>query len=310
MRQFKHLCGTFVIDGTLARKENDAVGEIAHGQEGDRLETKEILPTMTAMRSAVDIAQLRERNIALTKTAISASVTSDLMIINAINNIDEIDKIANTLAKRLREWYALHNPELEHSTPEHRAFVEALLATPQRSADTMGGTLTDADIAILNDQASRIRDLYVQRDKLLTYLEETMRQHTPNISAVAGGMIGGKLIALAGSLQRLATMPSGTVQLLGAETALFRHLRNPRARPPKHGIIFNHILLQRAPKALRGKAARAIADKISIAAKVDRFKGEFIGDKLYAEIESKIIEAAKVGAARNERERRETGGRA
>ncbi|HIH24212.1 TPA: hypothetical protein HA251_04220 [Candidatus Woesearchaeota archaeon] len=310
MHRFKHLCGTFAIDGTLARKENDAVGERVPGSEGDGLETQNILSTMTAMRNAVDIVQLRERNIALTKSAISASVTSDLMIINAINNIDEIDKIANTLAKRLREWYALHDPELEHSTPEHRAFVEALLTAPARSADTMGGTLTDTDIAILNDQASRIRDLYVQRDKLLVYLEETMRQHTPNIAAVAGGMIGGKLIALAGSLQRLATMPSGTVQLLGAETALFRHLRNPRARPPKHGIIFNHVLLQRAPKPLRGKAARAIADKISIAAKVDRFKGAFIGDKLYAEIESKIIEAMKVGTARNERERREAGGRA
>jgi nucleolar protein 56 len=156
----------------------------------------------------------------------------------------------------------------------------------------MGGQFAEPDLGTVNAQATFVNSLYLQRDALLEYLELIMQQHTPNIKTVAGPTIGAKLLAMAGSLERLSRMPSSTIQLLGAETALFRHLRNNKARPPKHGIIFNHVLLQRAPKPMRGKVARALADKISIASKVDYFKGEFIGDTLYKQVEERA-KAAK-----------------
>jgi nucleolar protein 56 len=234
------------------------------------------------------LGNLREQNIALTKQQMSASITPDLLIVNAINTIEELDKVANALAKRLREWYALYDPELEHAYKDHAAFVDAVLTrTSERSSNTMGGTFSEPDLLTIVSEAKLLRSTYEQRDALVGYLEMAMQQHTPNILALAGPTIGAKLISMAGSLQRISRLPSSTIQLLGAETALFRHLRNKRSKPPKHGIIFNHQLLQRAPRQMRGKVARALADKLSIAAKIDFFKGEFIGDKLYAEVELK-----------------------
>jgi nucleolar protein 56 len=244
--------------------------------------------TLRALRST-DRKLLREKNMELTKQQLRESVKPDLLIVNASNAIEEVDKVVNALVKRLREWYALHDPELEHANHDHRAFVEAVLAKKERAEGTMGGELTDIDLKIIDDETRTVHALYMQRDKLVDYLETAMQEQAPNVKRVAGATIGAKLMAMAGSLQRLSRMPASTVQLLGAETALFRHLRNRRAKPPKHGIIFNHILLQRAKRENRGKVARTLADKISIAAKVDFFKGEFIGDALYAQVEAKSI---------------------
>ncbi len=114
-----------------------------------------------------------------------------------------------------------------------------------------------------------------------------MKDYCPNITVVAGVMVGAKLIALAGDLKRLILFPSSTVQLLGAEKALFRHMKTG-ARVPKHGIIHEHALVAKASKENKGKAARALADKISMAAKIDYFKGEFIGDKLKKKLEERF----------------------
>jgi nucleolar protein 56 len=279
--ELHHITGTYQKEGTAVKKINDTVSTTTPAI--DEASLAAIMPHVEQNRQL-----LREENLKLTRLAVRNSVSRDLLIINTINTIEELDKVTNTLSKRLREWYALYDPETEHRLREHKLLVEEILANKPRSHNTMGGTLTEEDLMILHAEAARVRDLYEQRDRLLDYLEAIMQEYTPNVKKVAGAMIGAKLIALAGSLSRLSSMPSGTVQLLGAETALFRHLRNPRARPPKHGIIFNHLLLQRAPKNLRGKAARTLADKISIGAKVDFFRGEYVGDALYAEVEKKI----------------------
>jgi nucleolar protein 56 len=309
---FVHESGVFEYDssGAVTRKQtftaeeraaatalfiagdNAAIERLAHdaGATGEPV-PEHLYPVVLA---SVGRDGIYELNLALTRTMIRASVTPDAMITNASNHIDEIDKVVNVLAKRLREWYALHDPELEHAYQDHRAFVEAVLKrTTTRSEDTMGAALTPADIDALLGQARAVQALFVQRDTLIAYLDTTMHEHTPNIHRVAGATIGAKLLALAGGLQRMARMPASTIQLLGAETALFRHLRNKKARPPKHGVIFNHLLLQRSPKALRGKVARTLADKLSIAAKLDYFKGEFLGDTLYAQVEAKTKEEVK-----------------
>jgi nucleolar protein 56 len=102
---------------------------------------------------------------------------------------------------------------------------------------------------------------------------------------ITGGLIGAKLLEKAKSLKHLAMMPSSTIQLLGAETALFRHLRNKSIRPPKHGLIISHSFVMDAKRQDKGAAARKLAAKISIAARVDYFKGEFIGDILKEDLE-------------------------
>ena len=109
----------------------------------------------------------------------------------------------------------------------------------------------------------------------------------PNTKAICGAYLGAKLIEHAGSFKRLSEMPASTIQILGAEKALFRHLKTG-AKPPRHGLIVNHLLIANAPDSMHGKIARALADKIAIASKVDYFKGNFIGDKLIKELEQKF----------------------
>ncbi len=116
-----------------------------------------------------------------------------------------------------------------------------------------------------------------------------MKETAPNLTTLIGASLGARLISLAGGLERLSRLPSSTVQLLGAEKAMFLHLRSHK-RPPKHGIIFQHPSIHRAPHWQRGKIARSLASKISIAAKVDNWNGEFVGDRLLEEFERRVEE--------------------
>ena len=126
---------------------------------------------------------------------------------------------------------------------------------------------------IISHLAENTLQLVKVRDKLVTYVKSNMNQIAPNISTVAGDTIGARLIAKVGGIEQLARQSSSTIQLLGAEKALFRSLRTG-ARPPKHGIIFQHDQIHSAPKWQRGKIARSLAGKIAIAARIDAFRGK------------------------------------
>jgi len=116
-----------------------------------------------------------------------------------------------------------------------------------------------------------------------------MEDVAPNIKSLVGSLLGARLIALTGGLTNLAKMPASTVQVLGAEKALFRSLKTG-ARPPKHGMIFQHTLIHEAKRWQRGKMARALAGKLAIAARSDAFSGKYIGDDLKAGLEKRIKE--------------------
>ncbi|HME87204.1 MAG TPA: hypothetical protein VKE88_02230, partial [Candidatus Nanoarchaeia archaeon] len=125
------------------------------------------------------------------------------------------------------------------------------------------------------------------------YLESLMDRVCPNVKIVAGLTIGAKLISLAGSLVRLSRFPASTIQLLGAEKALFRHLKNRKNLPPKFGILHEHMFVSKVPGKNKGKMARTLADKIAIASKVDYFKGEPIGKELLQQVEKKAMELSR-----------------
>jgi nucleolar protein 56 len=148
----------------------------------------------------------------------------------------------------------------------------------------MGADLDYKDIKPIMNLAESAKALYQLRDTHEQYLDALMKEYCPNVHALAGTLITAKLIAHAGGLMDLAKMPASTVQLLGAEKALFRHLKTG-ARPPKYGVIFQHPLISKARREDKGRASRALADKISIAARVDAFEGKFIGDRLKQELE-------------------------
>ena len=140
--------------------------------------------------------------------------------------------------------------------------------------------------------------LFELRKTIEEHIEVKMKDEAPNISAVLGTAVGARILARAGSLKRLASMPASTIQVLGAEKALFRSLKTG-ANPPKHGILFQHATVHAAPKWQRGKIARAVAGKAAIAARVDVYKGglnQTLLDKLnirVQEIEKKYKEPVK-----------------
>lgn len=237
-----------------------------------------------------------KKNLLLTKRKLAASVQNDVLIIQTINNIEEIDRAANLLVKRLREWYELYNPEFSQRTPDHEVFLETIKKKSKQELlkqlqlkveETMGAELKQRDIHPITVLADLVTTLYETRKKQESYLDVVLQDTCPNVKAIAGFLIAAKLIALAGSLKELMLMPSSTVQILGAEKALFRHLRF-KAKSPKYGVLFQHPLMQKVPTKKQGRLARMLADKIAIAAKIDFFNGKFMGDKLLKQVEDKL----------------------
>ena len=227
-------------------------------------------------------------NLEETKEKLREAVSFNDFIVQGINNIDELNRVINTLVKRLREWYEFYNPEFSRSVYAHEDFVSAIVAGKDKKADkSMGAELSKEDMKPVLALAKEIESLYELKKEQEEYLEKIMEKNCPNITAVAGALIGARLIAIAGDLRRLVGFPASTVQLLGAEKALFRHMKTG-AKAPKYGVIHEHPIVAKVPRNIKGKAARVLADKISIAAKIDYFKGEFIGDKLRKEVEERF----------------------
>ena len=154
---------------------------------------------------------------------------------------------------------------------------------------SMGAELDDPDLDVLRSFCTLMSDLYKFRENSEKYVEEVMKQVAPNMTAVVGAALSARLISIAGSLQNLAKMPASTLQVLGAEKALFRSLKTG-ARPPKHGVIFQHTAIHQSPRWQRGKIARALAGKLSIAARIDSFGGDFLGEKLKSDVDKKFEE--------------------
>lgn len=216
-----------------------------------------------------------------------AAEAEDLVLIQAINALDELDETTSKLAERLREWYSIHFPELDQ-IKSHEFYVRliadygdkdsiinsGLSETDLTIESSIGAELDESDISILTEYASSLKSLQNTRKSLNAYIENKMDEIAPNLKDLLGASLGAKMIAHVGGIKRLAMLSSGTIQVLGAEKALFRHLKTGE-RPPKHGLIYQHPDVRGAKYWLRGKIARALASKISLAVRKDVFSGEF-----------------------------------
>ncbi len=239
-------------------------------------------------------SRMRDAGIALAKARVRDSVKSDVLLVQAVSCIDEIDRAVNTFSKRLREWYELYLPEFSKSLRDNFRFAEVIAKKGRKDLmkelgikESMGSDVSERDLSAMICLAKEISAMEKLRKLQVSYIERCVSSEFPNLNAVAGAMIGAKLIRSAGRFERLAKMPASTVQVLGAEEALFRHLKTG-AKSPKYGIIHEHRLVSQAKKQDKGKAARALADKISIAVKVDFFRGDFVGKKLIAGLEKRF----------------------
>ncbi|MFT4311323.1 MAG: hypothetical protein ACMXX7_01730 [Candidatus Woesearchaeota archaeon] len=228
----------------------------------------------------MDIKTLREKQLKKTKQQIKQAVNPDNMIINAVNMIEEIDKTANSLIMRLRDWISVINPELEDKVENDENLLKKIISQDITKSE-MGKTLSKDDIEILKKLAEKIKGIQNQKQELENYIEKLLKNHAPNLLGMLGVNITSKMLKEAKSLKKLAFLQSGTVQLLGAEKALFRHLKTG-AKSPKYGIILNHPIVQESKN--KGKTSRVLADKISIAARLDYFKGEIMHEELIKQV--------------------------
>ncbi len=313
---------TFIFENTnLARKVQETMGvkvEVAKPvklseirrfniekfavESGFSTDTEEF--SLWTHNVSMEVAKLRVKG---------AVEKRDLVIAQAIQTLDDLDKTINLFMGRLREWYGIHFPELDRLVEKHETYVRLVLNlgvrdgftlkrlekedVPESKAEgiakvaetSMGADIGEADLKQIQALCKNVASLYELRQTLESYLDKGMEEVAPNTKAIVGSLLGARLIAISGGLANLARRPASTIQVLGAEKALFRSLKIG-ARPPKHGIIFQHTLLHEAKKWQRGKIARALAGKLAIAARADAFGDRYIGDELKADLEKRIEE--------------------
>lgn len=239
---------------------------------------------------------LSQAMVSLGKEKVKGSSTPDEQILQAIRAIDDLTKTINLMSERLHEWHAINFPELAKLTSDAK-YVELIAEHGDRESilksgkvgidDSIGTDISPEDSAAVKGLAMTLQATIKAKEQMEEYVQARMLVVAKNTAQIAGPLIGARLISLAGGLDRLARLPSSTVQLLGAEKAMFKHIRD-KAKPPKHGVIFQHPYVHRAPYWQRGKIARTMASKISIAVKVDRHGDRFIGNELQKELDARI----------------------
>ncbi len=300
----------------IQRKMNVTV-EVAKPAEAEVLRSRmnEVAVESGFVKNEQDLS-LWNRNVSLELAKLrikGASEKRDLIVAQGIQTLDDLDRTVNLFVGRLREWYGVYFPELDRLIEKHETYSRLVMNLGDRESYTtealekenipkeraalvakaaessMGADIAERDLQQIQELAKNVLSFYELRKNMDNYVDRTMEEMAPNVRAVAGALLGARLIALAGSLQTLAMRPASTIQVLGAEKALFRSLKTG-ARPPKHGLIFQHTLLHDAKRWQRGKIARVIAGKLAIAARADAFGGHFIGDKLKADINKRLEE--------------------
>ncbi len=206
---------------------------------------------------------MHETALLLAKSRITDILSSrDADIVQSIRALDTVIDAYNEMTERIVEWYGIHNPE------------EKL--RPQEIVERLVTLQTTDDLPALHNYANCARTLQEERKRLEAYISACMDDVAPNLSEVLGELLGARLIARAGGLEKLAKLPASSIQVMGAREALFKHLREGTPSP-KHGFIFRHPLVSGAPKRLRGRIARMLAGKAAIAARVDYYSGERLG---------------------------------
>ncbi len=240
---------------------------------------------------------LRDSLLILAELKSRESIGGDRHLMEAIATYDAAQEQLNQLDLRLHSWYGLHFPELGDSL-KGMDYSKAIGSLGDRKSIQSEHALHGASIGVdfidgekerLMALASGLLYLNELSEKTGEFIDRRAAEEFPNLSKLLGPKLACRLVKTAGGLERLSSFPAGTVQLIGAEKALFRHLRKGR-RPPKHGLIFQHPLVHSMPKELRGRISRFLASKAVIAARIDRFHGRDIGDTLRSEVEKRAAE--------------------
>uniref|UniRef100_A0A182P562 Nucleolar protein 56 n=1 Tax=Anopheles epiroticus TaxID=199890 RepID=A0A182P562_9DIPT len=242
---------------------------------------------------------------------------SDNMIIQSIALLDQLDKDVNTFSMRIREWYSYHFPELAKIVTENYMFAKVAHFIKDRKSLTaerlpeleeivmdegkaqaildaskmsMGMDISVVDLLNIEMFAKRVINLSDYRKQLADYLHSKMNSVAPNLQTLIGDQVGARLISKAGSLTNLAKFPASTVQILGSEKALFRALKT-KSNTPKYGLLFNSSFIGRANAKNKGRISRFLANKCTIASRIDCFAetpSQVFGEALKQQVEDRL----------------------
>ncbi|CAK1540945.1 unnamed protein product [Leptosia nina] len=241
----------------------------------------------------------------------------DNMIIQSIALLDQLDKDVNTFSMRIREWYSYHFPELVAIVPDNHLYTkcaefikdrkslteesveplteilgdsEKAQAIIDASKMSMGMDISPVDLINIQMFAGRVVSLSEYRKQISEYLHTKMNSVAPNLTVLIGDQVGARLISKAGSLTNLAKYPASTLQILGAEKALFRALKT-RSNTPKYGLLYHSTFIGRAGLKNKGRISRYLANKCSIASRIDCFsenQTSVFGEKLRQQVEDRL----------------------
>eukprot|EP00899_Mesostigma_viride_P011035 jgi/Mesvir1/19933/Mv13200-RA.2 len=241
----------------------------------------------------------------------------DNMIIQSICLLDTLDKDINTFVMRVREWYSWHFPELVKVVNDNLTFAKLAIFIKDKATlsdeslpglteivgdedkaqevleaarASMGQDISPVDMINIMSFAQRVVDMAAYRKKLFAYLTDKMHSVAPNLAALIGEVVGARLISHAGSLTNLAKHPASTVQILGAEKALFRALKT-KGNTPKYGLIYHSSFIGRAQAKNKGRISRYLANKCSIASRIDAFSEvgtTIFGEKMKEQVEERL----------------------
>ncbi|KAL9642594.1 hypothetical protein ABK040_011159 [Willaertia magna] len=252
---------------------------------------------------------------------------SDNNIIQSISMLDQLDKDLNTFSMRLKEWYGWHFPELVRIVKKNDVYAKCALLIKNRGSlvkennkegfdelihqvtdvlqgdnevveqivkaarSSMGQDASEFDMMNMELFAKKVVDLTAYRKQLFEYLETKMHDVAPNLTCILGESVGARLISKAGSLMNLSKCPASTVQILGAEKALFKAIKT-RGKTPKYGLLYNASFVSKASKQNKGKVSRYLANKCAMAARIDTFQdfptskfGEMLRDQIAERLE-------------------------
>jgi len=315
-----HVMG--VVDSKLSASINEAcgikcshIGVVPEILRGIRMHFSKLVKGFSEVTS--DKAQLGLSH-SYSRAKVKFNVNkSDNMIIQSIALLDQMDKDINTFTMRIREWYSYHFPELIKIVPEPALYAKCVKEIKNRkdlnaektealekilmdsgkaeaiinaSKSSMGMDISEMDLLNIDIFASRVIGLINYRADLSEYLQSKMKIVAPNLGTLIGDTVAARLISHAGSLTNLAKCPASTVQILGAEKALFRALKT-KGNTPKYGLIFHSSFIGRAGAKNKGRISRYLANKCSIASRIDCFSENsttIFGSKMKEQVEDRL----------------------
>lgn len=263
------------------------------------------------------IEEMRKKLISAAKKKVQEKYGArDVHIIKSVNLLGDLDGTANLLTEQLREWYSVHFPELGSQVSDNMQYLQMVHYIGKRenftgekisqyledkekigeivtaSKSSLGSDVAEEDLEQMRSLALNCLNLLEEREAISKYIEKAMEKEMPAFSAIAGPTIGAKILAKIGSKEKLAFLPASTLQIVGAEKALFLHIKMG-VKGPKYGYLYQHPLVKAASYENKGRMARSIAAKLSIAAKMDYFGSSGNADEMKKQLEHRAKELAE-----------------